>query len=51
MIDTDLAIKIFQMVKEADQRAMTVTMPPSGRSFGRPEPELRETPVTAVVAN
>ena len=44
MLDTDLAVRIFQMIKDADQKALTVPMPPSGRSFGKPEPELRDVP-------
>lgn len=51
VVDTDLALRIFQMIKEADQKALTVAMPPSGRSFGKPEPELRDAPAMAAIAN
>ena len=45
VVDTDLAgLRIFQMIKEADQKALKTAMPPSGRSFGKPEPELRDVP-------
>jgi hypothetical protein len=51
VLDTDLALRIFQMLKDADHKALTVAMPPTGRSFGKPEPELRETPAAGIVAN
>jgi hypothetical protein len=51
VLDTDLALRIFQMLKDADHKALTVAMPPTGRSFGEPEPELRETPAAGIVAN
>jgi hypothetical protein len=51
VVDTDLALRIFQMIKDTDQKALTVAMPPSGRSFGKPEPELRDAPAMAVIAN
>ena len=43
VMNADLAIRIVQMIKDAE-RPVTVTMPPSGRSFGKPEPELRDVP-------
>jgi len=50
VLDADLALRIAQMIKEADQKVMTTAMPPTGRSFGKPEPELRGVPAHAAVS-
>jgi hypothetical protein len=44
-LDWETALRILQLVKEDERKALTTVMPPSGRSFGKPEPELRA-PVT-----
>ena len=46
ILDWETALRILQLVKEDERKSMEVVMPPSGRSFGKPEPELRG-PVTA----
>lgn len=40
-LDWETALRILQLVKEDERQAMKTAMPPSGRSFGKPEPELR----------
>ena len=45
VLSWDTATRIMQLIREDERKAPP--MPPSGRSFGKPEPELREIPVAA----
>ena len=44
VISFETGMRILQMLKEEDRALLKTAMPPSGRSFGKPEPELRDTP-------
>ena len=37
-------MRILQMLKEEERALLKTALPPSGRSFGKPEPELRDVP-------
>jgi hypothetical protein len=41
VISFETGLRILQMLKEEERLALKTVMPPSGRSFGKPEPELR----------
>jgi len=55
VISFETGLRILQMLKEEERLALKTVMPPSGRSFGKPEPELRSPAhnpsVTAPTAN
>jgi hypothetical protein len=40
-VDFETAMRVLQMIKEDERKALQTAMPPTGRSFGKPEPELR----------
>jgi hypothetical protein len=41
VLDFETAMRLLQMIKEDERKALQTAMPPTGRSFGKPEPELR----------
>ena len=40
-VDFETAMRVLQIIKEDERKALQTAMPPTGRSFGKPEPELR----------
>jgi hypothetical protein len=44
VISFETGMRILQMLKEEERALLKTAMPPSGRSFGKPEPELRDVP-------
>ena len=49
-VDFETAMRVLQIIKEDERKALQTAMPPTGRSFGKPEPELRGVPTNAATA-